>query len=56
MLEYTTPTCSYCAIGSEQTAHLFNVECLQCAVALSLMFLYTKERPLTPVKTFCVRK
>ena len=43
MLENTTtPTCGYCASGSEQTCCLFNVECFQCAVALSLMFLYIK--------------
>ena len=41
----TTTTCGYCAIGCEQTGCLFNVECLQCAVTLSLMFLYIKYFP-----------
>ena len=43
MLEITTtPSCGYCAIGSKQTGRLINVEVLQCAVDLSLMFLYIK--------------
>ena len=43
MLEITTtPSCAYCAIGSKQTGCLINVECVQCAVDLSLMFLYIK--------------